>query len=459
MDFLSLVRALRRQLVIVVSATLIGVAVGALTGMLTPPHYQASTQLMITVQAREGATPSELALGTNYTRQVIETYRSVITSSLVLQPVIDDLGLETSPSSIAAGVTTSTSLNSSVITVTVTDTNPAQAARLANAIGDSFTTVVSAQLEQRPADAAFQIRVVPLEPARVPLVPVAPNMRMSLLLGAVLGLGAGVGVAVLRTVLDTRIRTLSDLEQAVDAPVLGGIAFDPNAASRPLIVSSAPHDPRAEAFRSLRTNVRFLFPSTGPGVFVVTSSGPGEGKTTTASNLAIAFAESGYRVALVDADMRLPRVAERFGLEGGVGLSDVLVGRVAVTDAIQRWGRGTLFVLAAGTVPPNPAELLGSGAMESLAESLAAAFDVVIFDTPPALLVTDAAVISRVTTGVILVGAAEKSTKPRLSEAVKAIEAVDSRILGTVVTMLPISGADRTAYGTYAYGAHATAKG
>ncbi|WP_407358505.1 polysaccharide biosynthesis tyrosine autokinase [Microbacterium sp. LTA6] len=454
MDLPDFVRILRRQLVLIVACLLIGVSSGALIAMFTPQRFEASTELMISVNARDGATAIELTQGTSYAQQVVETYRSIITSSLVLDPVIDDLGLPTTAPELAERVRASVGIRSTIISISVTHTNPGQAARIANAIGDSFATLVSEQLEKRAEDTAFRIRIIPLQAAQVPLEPVAPNMRMSLIIGAVIGLGAGIGIGMLRTVLDTRIRTLADLESTVKAPVLGGIAHDPDAASRPLIVASAPQDPLAEAFRSLRTNVRFVFPSGEPGVFVITSSGPGEGKTTTAANLAIAFAESGMRVALVDGDMRLPRVAERFGIEGGVGLSDVLVGRVAVNDIIQRWGRGALFLLPSGTIPPNPAELLGSPAMESLIATLTTAFDVVIIDTPPVLLVTDAAVVSRFATGAILVAAAGSTTKPRLAEAAQRIEAADSRVLGTVVTMLPTSGADKTAYGTYAYGAH-----
>ncbi|GAT72191.1 ATPase [Microbacterium sp. HM58-2] len=453
MDLIDLVRVLRRNLTVIIASLLVGISCGALVAMLTPQRFDASTDLMISVSAGDAATPVELAQGTSYAQQVVETYRTIITSSAVLQPVIDDLGLPTTPAALAGQVTASAGVRSTIITIMVRHPNPGQAARIANAIGDSFSTLVTESLENGTADATHRIRVISLQSAQVPLTPSAPNVSMSLVLGAVLGLAAGIGIALLRTVLDTRIHALGDLETTISAPVLGGIAFDPKSMTRPLVVASDPQDPIAEAYRTLRTNVRFLFPRGEPGVFVVTSSGPGEGKTTTASNLAIAFAETGQRVALVDADMRLPRVAERFGIERGIGLSDVLAGRVAVGDVIQRWGRGALFVLPAGTIPPNPAELLGSPAMSHLVDELTSVFDVVIIDSPPTLLVTDAAVVSRFATGTILVAAAGTTTKPRLADAVKRIEAADSRVLGSVVTMLPTTGADKTAYGTYAYGA------
>ncbi|SJN40833.1 Tyrosine-protein kinase Wzc [Microbacterium esteraromaticum] len=457
MDLRDFIRVFRRQLVVIIAMTVIGLCAGAIVGLVTPQRYEASTQLMVSVDAGSTSSPVELTQGNSYAQQVVESYRSVLTSSLVLQPVIDDLGLDLTTDQLAAKVSTSLGTRGVIITTTVSDANPGQAARIANAIGDSFATVITDELERREQATSYRIRIIPVQPATVPTKPVAPNLPLSIMLGAVLGLGAGIGIALLRQVLDRRIRTLDDVEKAVAAPVLGGVALDPEASARPLIVANAPHDPRAEAFRSLRTNVRFLFPPHGTGVFVVTSPGPSEGKSTTAANLAIALGESGYRVALIDADLRKPRVASLFGIEGAIGLSDVLIGRVSVNDVIQRWGRGTFFVLPSGTVPPNPAELLGSDQMSTLIDDLKAAFDVIIIDAPPVLPVTDAAVLSRLTTGALLVAAAEATTTDNLTAAAERIVAVDGKVLGTVVTMLPVRGADKTAYGTYGYGALAKA--
>lgn len=450
MTLATFLRLMRRQLVLIVAATFIGLSAGALTAMNTPQRYEASTDVLLSVQLSPDATPGERNSASNYIVQASESYRQLIGTSLVLSPVIESLGLDTSPSALADRVRASASPRSAVITITVVSRNPGQAARIANAVADSFRTVVTETLERRDVETAYTVRVMQIQQAQVPTTAVAPDMRLSLALGAVLGLGAGIGVALLRATLDTRIRTVDDLQRALDAPVLGKIAHDPDAPTRPLIVATAPHDPRSEAFRTLRTNVRFLFPSEGGARFVITSAGPGEGKTTTAANLAISFAEAGYRTLIVDADMRLPRIADTFGIEGAIGLSDVLVGRIGAEDALQRWGRGTLFVLPAGTTPPNPAELLGSTAMETLLGELSLAFDVVIVDAPPLLLVTDAALLARSTTGVLLVAAAGSTTRPRLTDAAASISAVGARVLGTVATMLPARGADRAAHGTRA---------
>jgi capsular exopolysaccharide synthesis family protein len=443
------VRLLRRNLVLIIALTLIGLSVGVLVALTTPTRYSTSTQLLVSAQTADGATPAELNLARGYAQQAVTSYIDIIPSSLVLQPVIDDLGLDTTVAQLSSRVSVSAATSSTAITLTVTHPNPGQAARLANAIGESFATVVAEELE-RPIDTRPSIvRIDTLEAASVPVSPSAPNIALTVALGALLGLAIGIGVAVLRSVLDTRVRTIDDVERAVSAPILGGIALDPLAKKRPLLVAADGRDPRAEAFRSLRTNVKFLALDGGPMALVVTSAGPGEGKSTTAANLAIAFAESGSRVALVDADLRLPRIADYFAIEGGVGLTEVLIGRIAASDVLQHWGHGALFVLPSGTIPPNPAELLGSSAMTALLDDLKAAFDVIIIDAPPVGLVTDAAVLARLTQGAILVAAAGKTRGNRLSEAEATIEKVGAKVVGAVATMLPTKGADRTAYGVY----------
>src|SRR5690606_27173461 len=167
----------------------------------------------------------------------------------------------------------------------------------------------------------------------------------------------------------------------------------------------------------------------------------------------IALAETGARVALVDGDLRLPRVADYMGIEGAVGLTDVLIGRVDVADALQKWGTNDLYILPSGRVPPNPSELLGSAAMDHVLGPLGEYFDYVLIDAPPLLLVTDAAVIGNKTRGVILAAASGKTKKQELSGAVRTLETAGVDLLGIVVTMLPTKGPDSYGYGSYTYGA------
>jgi succinoglycan biosynthesis transport protein ExoP len=237
-----------------------------------------------------------------------------------------------------------------------------------------------------------------------------------------------------------------------EAPILGGIIYDSTTAERPLVVHDDPRSPRAESFRTLRTNLQFLVTPDSRRSFVITSSIPGEGKSTSTANLAIVTASAGSRVVLIDADLRKPRVAQYLGLEGGAGLTDVLVGRAELSEVIQSWGTDGLFVLPAGRIPPNPSELLGSPAMIELILALEADFDFVLFDSPPLLPVTDAAILAKHTAGALLVVGASKVHRGQVKGSVSALKNVGSGVAGVIITMLPTRGPDSYGYGRYGYG-------
>ena len=447
-------RILHRSWVLVLATTLLGLLIAGGYSLFVSPKYQATTQMFVSVRT-EGAATGDLVQGGTFARQVVASYVDIVNTAIVLDPVIEQLGLDQTTAQLATQISASSALNTVNIEITATDENPEQAAAIANATAASFTNVVQDVLEKPEGEDAgpspVQIRTV--QPATVPTSPVSPNVPLNLMLGLLVGLALGIGIAVLRSVLDTRIHSLHDIEAITDAPLLGGIALDPEAKTRPLIVHADPRNPRAESFRTLRTNLQFLNVEGGPRIFVFSSAGPGEGKSTTAANLAISLAETGAKVALVDGDLRLPRVAEYMGIEGGVGMTDVLIGRANVGDVMQKWGRAQLYVLPAGRIPPNPSELLGSTAMDKLLATLAEHFDVVLIDAPPLLLVTDAAVVSKKARGAILVAASGSTKKQELHGAVRTLESAGAALLGVVVTMLPTKGPDSYGYGTYAYGA------
>jgi len=447
------IRILHKNWIIILVLLILGTAAGAAYSFAQTPMYRSSAQLYVSVRS-EGAATGDLVQGTTFARQIVASYVDVVPTALVLQPVIDDLNLDLTLGQLAGRVSADAPLNTVNINITATDPDPDQAAAIADATAASLTNAVQTTLERPATDGgASPVQLTTVQPAVVPTSPVSPNTNLNIALGALLGLAAGIGIAVLRTVLDTRVRTLHDIEQLTTAPMLGGIAFDPEASKRPLIVHADPRSPRSESFRTLRTNLQFLNVEGGPKSFVVSSSGPGEGKSTTTANLAIALAETGARVALVDGDLRKPRVADYMAIEGGVGLTNVLIGRMELADALQRWGRGQLFVLPSGPIPPNPSELLGSSAMDHVLAALTEHFDYVLIDAPPLLLVTDAAVLSSKTRGVIMIAASGRTKKHDLQSALRTLQTASGTLLGTVVTMLPTRGPDSYAYGAYTYGA------
>jgi capsular exopolysaccharide synthesis family protein len=444
------IRILRKSWILIVVLALLGIAAAAGLSLLQTPQYSATSKVFVSTQSTGSV--SDLAQGNAFTVQRVNTYSDLATTPIVLLPVIADLELDTNEGALAQTITVAAPLNTSIIEITVTNDDPVLGADIANATAESLTDVVG-RIETSAADEATSaVKLTLVQQATVPGAPVSPNVPLSIALGMLIGLAIGVALAVLRQVLDTRIRNERDVELVTDAAIIGGIVFDPKAASRPLIVQDDPRSPRAESFRTLRTNLQFLEVGQGGRSFIVTSSIQSEGKSTTTANLAIALADSGVRVLLVDADLRRPKVASYMGLEGSVGLTDVLIGRVPLEDVVQEWGRSRLSVLPAGTVPPNPSELLGSAAMGRLIADLRSKYDVVLFDTPPLLPVTDAAILSRFVGGAILVVAAGRANRHHVGGAISALENVGSKVSGIVLTMLPTKGPDAYGYGRYGYG-------
>lgn len=453
MELRDIVRALRKGWILIVLCALAGVSTAAAYSITTTPRYEASASLFVSVRTSGESTTGELVQGSTFAQQKVQSYAVVATSPRVLDPVIEDLGLDVTAAQLANQVSTSSPRDTTVIEIAVNDPDPVLAANISNAVASSFIDVIVNQLEAPSGGQPSLVTIEPIRPAVVPEHPYAPNTRLNLLLGFLIGLVAGIGAAVLRQVLDTRIHGPQDVAGVTSAPILGGIGFDPDAKKRPLIVHADPRSARAESFRALRTNLQFVHLDSGPRVFVVTSSVPGEGKTTTTANLSIALAETGARVAVIDGDLRRPAIADYMGLEGAVGLTDVLIGRADLTDVLQKWGRNELYVLPAGRIPPNPSELLGSSAMANLLAELGKTFNFVLVDAPPLLPVTDAAVLSKFTTGAIVIVAAGRTKRNELAAALRSFEHIESKVLGAVLTMLPTKGPDSYGYGNY-YGGY-----
>lgn len=447
MDLSDYVRILRKNWLLMVGLTCLGVAIMAGYSAVRTPIYEASSTVFVSTQG--GSTAAELQQGSSFAQARINTYVGLVSTPAVLDPVIARLGLATTADALVKNVKASAGVNSTLITVSATDANSVQAANIANQIAESLASVVP-QLEPEAGDGSSPVRLSLVSEAQPALAPISPNVPVDLALGALVGLAAGVMFAVVRTRLDNKVRTRRDAEHITAAPGIGAIAFDPKARDRPLIVHADPLSPRAESFRALRTNLQFLDMG-GRSSFVITSSVPSEGKSTTTINLAIALADAGRRVALLDTDLRKPKVAEYLGVEGGAGLTDVLIGRADINDVMLPWGGRSLYVLTAGKIPPNPSELLGSDRMSALLEALEKDFDVVLCDAPPLLPVTDAAILARATSGALMVVSAGRTTRHQLTLATEAIDAVGAKLAGFVMSMVPTRGPDAY-YAGYGYG-------
>ncbi len=451
MTLAQYLRILRAQWLLIAAVTVLGALGAALYAWSQTPVYSASAQMFVTTSARD-TDISTLSQGSTFTQQRVKSYAAVIASPDVLQPVIDGLGLDETPQDLADRVTASSPLDTVLLDVTVTDTVPNRARDTANAVARRFTDYVGT-LEVASAGTPSPVKITVTKPAVTPSVPDSPRTTLDLALGLLVGLGLGVGAAVLRDTLDQTIGTRHDAGQIVGAPVLSAIVDDPSVKDSPLIVHDA-FSPRAEAFRQLRTNIRFLSVDAEVRSLVVTSSWPGEGKSTTSANLAIAMAQSGEKVVLIDADLRRPSIADMFLLPSGVGLTSVLLGDVPPAEAVQRWRDDLdLWVLASGPVPPNPSELIGSHRMVEIVDGLVAQGYMVIVDSPPLLPVTDATILSRITAGALVVVRVTKTRVDQLASAADTLRTAGAPLLGVLVNRVPKSAAGYYSYNTYGRGA------
>lgn len=446
MELRDYLRVLRRRWALVLATTVVFMAGAAVATAAATPQYASTAQLFITTQ--QGDTAADAYQGGLFSAQRVTSYADLVEkSSDLASAVATELDLDESPAELRQQVSAAVVPDTVNLEITVTDPNAAVAQAKAQAYAVALVDLVR-QLETPEGASSPPVKATIVDPADLTTAPVSPNPFRNIALGLVAGLIVGVGLALLREMLDTSIKSAGDVEAATNAPVLGGISFDASTRQRPLITSLEPHAPRVEAFRVLRTSLQFVEVDSPDKIFVVTSAVPEEGKTTTSVNLAITMAQAGHRTLLIEGDLRRPKATNALGLDYAVGVTTILLGKVSLDDAIQKYADSDLDVLASGSIPPNPAELLQSNAMADLLKQIRDRYDMVIIDAPPLLPVTDAALLASQADGALLVARYGKTTKDQLAQAVERLNQVDARPIGVVLNMVPNK---RRAYG-YGYG-------
>ncbi|TWP52416.1 polysaccharide biosynthesis tyrosine autokinase [Lentzea tibetensis] len=425
-------QVLRERWRLVVAGLLLGVAAAAAASWAVSPVYAAEVTLFVSAGDGNGDA-TQAYQGSLLSQQKVKSYTRLVTSGRIRQD-LEHRGLAPGRDAVSAEVQPGTVL----LTLTATDASPQQAQRLADAVAESFSRLV-AELE-RPVDGGRPTVVVKVvEPAGLPTTPVSPRPVGTFALGLALGLVTGAGAALVRNALDTSVRSDDALRTLVAAPFLGSVPVDPGVRRHPV---EFPVSARAEALRRIRTNLRFVDVDRPARTVVVTSSVPGEGKSTVVCDLAITLAEAGRTVVVVDADFHRPSIGEYTGLPSSVGLTSVLIGRVGLDQVLRPWGRAGVAVLTSGPIPPNPSELVASRHIADVLDLLAARFDVVLVDTPPLLPITDGAVLASRCDGAVLLVRHGSTTGKQASSSAGALEAVSARLLGTVLTMTPRSRID-----------------
>jgi polysaccharide biosynthesis transport protein len=444
------VQVIRRSWVAVVALTILGALVGVAVALLQTPIYVANAQLFVSVSDHI-TNGTDLSQGGTFAQSEVQSFREVVTSPTVLEPVLARLKLRTSTQALASNVGVTVPLNTVLMDLSVKDASPTRARDIANEIARQSAVVMQALVTPRGQNVS-PVRVTVTQWATTPLTPVSPRKDLNLALGLLAGLALGCFVAVARESVDRTVGGQQPADEIANAPILGVIAKASDVVKEPLIT----HDlgsPRAESFRQLRTNMRSLSRDYPVRSLVVTSSVTGEGKSATATNLAIAFAEDGHDVVLIDANLRNPGIADLLGLPPETGLSSVLRGDVSLDGALSPWRYDLpLRVLTSGPPPPNPSEVVGSPRMAELIRHFVGTGATVILDTPPLLLATDSAVLAQFTDGALLVTRFRSTRVNELSVGASALRAAGANLLGVVVNRVPRRSAGLFRLSTYGHG-------
>lgn len=442
-------RLLRTRWVTLVITIVVAVLAAGAYSLLTTPLYQASTRLFVSTSA--GSTLAETYQGNRFSQERVISYAELLMGETVAQRTIDKLGLNMTAAALQANVTASAKRDTVLISVRVKDTSAVRARDIANTLSDEFVTMIR-ELEAPEDGSSPDSRVVVEQRASIPTSPVVPRTSRNLAMGLGVGIMLGLGLAVVRDMLDNTVKDREALEETTGSGIIASVPLDKARRKEPAISFDTDNSPIAEAFRKARTNLQFLSVDNPPRVIVLTSSLPSEGKSTTAINLALALAEADHRVVLVDGDLRRPMLHNYLDVVGTVGFSTVLSGRIALSEALQKTRFPGLTVLTSGAIPPNPSELLGSQSARKIFQELRNEYDYVIVDSTPLLAVTDAAVLAAGADGVLLIARYGQTKREQLRHAVQSLRDVDAKLLGAVFTMVPLRGGSSYSYSYKYYG-------
>ncbi len=442
-DVLGAIRSGRWLLVL---GLVLGLATGGALSMAVERTYVSTSELFVSV-ARTPDAPSAYQ-GSLFTRERMDSYARLLTTSALAQRVVDDIGGPLSAEEVAAKVSAVPLPDTDILQITVTDTAPERAQAIADSLGRQFTSQVT-ELETSDGARGPSVQVTAFEPATFDPAPVTPQPLRYVLLGGGLGLLLALALTLLRHRSDQRVRATADVERAAGTALVSRLYEDKRLSRLPLPVQLEGATASAKAFRAIGLNLEHAAGGRPP-VLVVTSAAPGDGKSTVAVGLAVSLARSGSRVVLVEGNLWRPRLARYLGVaERDQGLTDVLAGSAGLQDTVVATDRAGLFVLPAGPMPEDTGELLGSAQMRGLLKQLRESYDYVIVDATALLPLVDAAAVSALADGCLLVTRYGRTRRHELREAATALAAVDARLVGVVLNRVPAdaaSSAERQRY-------------
>jgi capsular exopolysaccharide synthesis family protein len=431
----------RRRKWLIAAITIACGAAALAFSLLQDTVYQAETNVVVG-QGNSLFQPGEA----NAVQPFTLTFGELVRTNVVAAQVIQNLGLDETPAHLLERIGVGINPDTAVLRITCRDTDSNRAVAICGQFAKVFSDEVREQFGSTPAAGEGPPPTATIfDPAHANPIPVAPspvrNTAVALVLGFILGLVA----SFLREYLDRRLRTREDVEAAYGVPVIGQIPFLRLRKDERRVV----WDERGEvpeAFRGLRANLQYLGVERPLRTILITSATPEQGKTTVAANLAVAIARGGANVAVLEGDLRRPRVDGAFALpRGAPGLTSVLVGATDLEDAQQVVDpsrselAGRLSVVGSGPLPPNPSELLASFGMRDLLDQLAHGNDVVLVDSPPLLLVADGLELARMADGVIVTVRRNRASRDEARELRAVVERLGIHLIGVVLTDVPVS--------------------
>ena len=415
-----------------------------------PKTYQSTAVALVTPKQLLGPAVTDPNQPQPSVDQLVETYVSLINTEPVRLRLVSD-GIPRSQDQLAGEIFAQRQGFGTLIGITATDHDPAVAHLIAQDIIPAFNLSLrelQARVKTSTTDTTLE-SLVPWEvPANPPAAPSGPDIPRNTIIALVAGLLLGIAVVFILDALDDTVKTESELQPRFGLSMLASVLDHHRVGAAvhedgpvELIAATQTDDPVSEEYRAMRTNLQFSAVGRTAKSLVITSSVPGEGKTTTATNLAVVLAQGGTRVVLIDADFRRPSLHKVFAVDSSVGLGNLILGNKKPTQVLSPTSIPNLRVMCTGPIPPNPSEVLGSETMGEILETLCDRIgaDILIFDAPPIIPVTDATVLAACADGAILVIEAGRTRIAQVKQSLNRLAAVDVNVLGAVLNKTRMS--------------------
>ena len=415
-----------------IAFTILGLIVAGFLTARETPVYESGAKVIVKLQTDGTPSPNDLVNANNFARAKAATFAQVVSSSQVLQPVIAQMGLDVTAQELSRRVSGSTEPESVIVGINVEASSPEDAAALGAAVTQRFIEYIETDLEKPAPGAKTSVTIDLFQEATTPESPSSPKVANNLGLGLVGGLLVGAVVALVLAISDRRLRSVGDIERVIGRPVLGVVGRAGGARRATGLADSITV---GEPLRAIRTNLTFVG-SRGEGMtFAVASARSDENSTAALLGVAKAFAEIGAKVVVIDANFAAPKAAVMFRVSRSIGLIDALVSNAKVSDIAVATNVSGLDVIPPGNASiDTPSRLLGTIQMKQLVDELAATYDVVLFDVAPLLVAADAAMLSSLTDGVVLVAGAGRVNSAELSSAIDILTNLEVPVTGVIVT-------------------------